>query len=275
MKKLTYLVLLIVLPAAAFAQSRKPARKVTTPKPIPTPAAKPVETPAPAPAPEAKPQSTPENVDRTGKKNGRPTPQQAQAKKADYKPVYVYTFDRAGFAYSHVRIEHDEDGRGRVWLTRDGSSETFDDPIQLSAATMQELKEAFARLNFLDSKENYQYEREYLHMGEMTITLDRDGRSRTVSFNWTDQKDAKILMDTYRGLSYEAQWTFEMQTARENQPLLTPGLVDNLDGMLRRKEIPDPPHLLPVLTAYSSDERLPLIARNHLTKLIEQIRKKQ
>ena len=110
-------------------------------------------------------------------------------------------------------------------------------------------------------------------MGKVEIKLKKDGHERTVTFNWTVNKDARFLMDEYRRISNEYLWKFEMSTARENQPLLTPGLIDALDSYLGRNEISDPPHLLPFLTQLSTDERLPLIARNHLSRLIKQIEK--
>lgn len=89
----------------------------------------------------------------------------------------------------------------------------------------------------------------------------------------TVNKDARFLMDEYRRISNEYLWKFEMSTARENQPLQTPGLIDALDSYLARGEISDPPHLLSYLTELLTDERLPLLARNHVSRLIKQIEK--
>ena len=116
-------------------------------------------------------------------------------------------------------------------------------------------------MNFLDSGEVYQTPRDYSHMGNTTIKLTRNGRTREAKFNWTDNKDAKFLMDEYRRISNEYTWRFELISARDNQPLLTPGLVDLLDSYLKRDEISDPATLLPFLTKFSTDERLPLMAR--------------
>ena len=164
-------------------------------------------------------------------------------------------------------------GKGKISFSRNDTDEMLSDPIQLSTATLGGINEAFARLNFIDSTESYQYEKELPQMGKVEIKLKKDGRDRTVKFNWTDNPDAKFLMDEYRRISNEYLWKFEMSTARENQPLLTPGLIDALDSYLGRNEISDPPHLLPFLTQLSTDERLPLIARNHVTKLIAKIEK--
>ena len=76
-----------------------------------------------------------------------------------------------------------------------------------------------------------------------------------------------------RRIGNEYTWRFEITTARENFPLQTPGLVDGLDSYMKRNEISDPQHLLPFLTALSTDERIPLMARNRASKIIKEIEK--
>ncbi|MBP9664460.1 MAG: hypothetical protein KBD94_07530 [Pyrinomonadaceae bacterium] len=53
----------------------------------------------------------------------------------------------------------------------------------------------------------------------------------------------------------------------------TPGLMDTLASYYKRNELSDPPHLVPLLTELSTDERMPLMARNRASKLVEQIQK--
>ncbi|MEP6787750.1 MAG: hypothetical protein ABJB40_04920 [Acidobacteriota bacterium] len=257
------LICIISLAAALLAQTKKPKKKVVTTEP--TPAASPEATPqAPVAAPV--------------KRNERPSATDAEKAKANsriaaYRPVYFYDFERPGFTYSHILIEHDEAGKGKISFIRDGSDELLTDPIDLSDMTVTNIRQALTALNFLDSTENYQYSRDFSNLGNTTFTLKKDGRERTVKYNWTENKNAKILMDEYRRIGNEYTWKFEINIARENQPLQTPGLVDALDGYLQRSEISDPAHLLPFLEPLSIDERLPLMARNHATKLIKQIEK--
>ena len=186
-------------------------------------------------------------------------------------PVYFYEFTRPGFTYSKILIEHDEAGKGKIAFLKDGSDELVTDPINLSALTVTKIEEALSALSFLDSTENYQYPRDYSHMGNTQITVRKGGRERTVKYNWTDNKNAKMLMDEYRRIANEYTWRFEMSVARENQQLQTPGIMGALDSYLKRNEISDPIHMLPFLTGLTTDERLPLIARNHAIKLIKQI----
>lgn len=268
MSKFALLVLLAGLPLALAAQTGK--RKTTK-----KPAAKPKVAATPQPTPEATPEVPPkknERTDGTGKTNSRDAAATTTNTHA-YTPVYVYTFDRPGFTYSSIKIEHDEGGKGRIWFKKDSFDEPLDDPIELSNATLEKLRGAFAALNFLDSTEDYQYPKDFSNMGNLAITLNRDGRSRTVKYNWTENKHAKTLMDTYRAIANEYTWKFEITSARENQPLLTPGLIDALDSYLSRDEMPDPPHLLPFLNGLSNDERLPLMARNRVSKIIAKIEK--
>ena len=103
--------------------------------------------------------------------------------------------------------------------------------------------------------------------------MKENGRERTVTFNWTANKDAKALADEYRKIGNQAIWVFEITVARENQPLESPKMLDNLDSLIRRKEISDTAQMLPLLQGLSNDERIPLIARNHAAKLIKQIEK--
>jgi hypothetical protein len=262
MYRIILIALILAAPVMLFGQRRKTG---VTPKPVATPASTPAPTPAAVPDPP--PIST--------KKNGRPNEGKSDAVPVkNYTPVYVYTFDRPGFQYSNIRIEHDEDGRGKIWFKQDKADETLDDPLTISPGTLTTLKNAFEALHFLESTESYQYPgRDYSTMGNIAITITRGGKWRTVSYNWTENKDAKVLMDTYRGIANEATWRFEMTSARDLQPLLTPGLADQMDDYIKRGDIPDPQHIVPYLRELSNDERLPLIARNHLTRIADSIAK--
>ncbi|MFL6468318.1 MAG: hypothetical protein ACJ72Z_10215, partial [Pyrinomonadaceae bacterium] len=91
--------------------------------------------------------------------------------------------------------------------------------------------------------------------------------------NYTTNKNAKVLVDEYRKLSNQAIWIFDMTLARENQPLDGPKQMEVLEAYIKRGEISDPEQMLPLLRELTDDERLPLIARNHATRLIKQLDK--
>lgn len=210
------------------------------------------------------------------KKNGRPHDDpKAGIQIRDYVPTYFYEFTRPGFVISHVLIEHDAAGKGKISFLKQDFDEMLTDPIQLTAVTQKGIDDALTRLNFLTATDNYQYPRDFSNMGNIVFRHVREGRERTVKYNWTDNADAKFLMDEYRRISSEAVWKFELVSARANQPLESPRLLDALDSYLQRSEITDPPHLIPLLKGIANDERLPLIARNHATRLIARIEKER
>lgn len=222
-------------------------------------------TPTPVPTPDAPKKNERPTAGNTSGTNGKST--------STYKPEYFYEFDRPGFVTSHVIIEHDSAGVGKISFKQKDFDEMMTDPIKLSPATVEGINAALTRLDFLASTTDYQYEKDLSHLGNIKFTLKRDGRERTIKYNWTEDKDAKFLMDEYRRITNEYVWKFEMVTVRENQPLVAPRMLDALDSLIRLNEISDPPHLIAFLKELSDDERLPLIARNHATRLIKQIEK--
>lgn len=190
-------------------------------------------------------------------------------------PAYRYEFSQPDFVVSVIRIEHDEQGSGKIEFRKKGSDETITDPVTVSAKALARINEALDTLNFVDSTENYQYEKDFSHLGVIKFALRKNGRSREVTFNWSDNKDAKILMNEYRKLSNQYIWVFDISLSRENQPLESPRLFDSLESMIKRNEISDPYQMEPLLRDLSNDERIPLIARNHASKLIKQFEKER
>ena len=256
-----FAILLLLLTVGLTAQTKKTKK---TAKPKPTAAATPKPTP-----------ETPAEI--PVKRNERPADDKSNNRTGSlaltYSPGYFYEFTRPGFLYERVLIEHDEAGKGKISFQKKDSDEMISDPIGLSQVTVKNLTEAFTALDFLSSNENYQTERDHSNMGNVSITVKKQGRERTSKYNWTNNKHAKFLMDEYRRIANEYTWKFEITLARQNQPLQTPGLMDKLDSYLKQNEISDPPHLLAFLTELSTDERLPLIARDHAARLVKEIGK--
>lgn len=254
------LVFTISLAAVCSAQAKK------TPRPV---APAPVATPTPGV------DDTPEITPEVQKKNGRPSSVPVAVPVKNYTPTYFYEYTRPGFVVSPILIEHDAAGTGKISFLKQDLDQMMTDPLQLSPVTVKTINDALSRLDFLSSTTDYQYEKDLPQMGNVKFRYVKDGRERTVKFNWTENPDAKILMDEYRRISNEAVWKFEIAAARVNQPLETPRLMDGFASYLERNEISDPPHLIPFLREIANDERLPLIARNHADRLIKQLEKKK
>lgn len=189
------------------------------------------------------------------------------------KPVYFYEFAQPDFLISQIHLEFDENGKGRISFMKKNFDELITDPIQVSVSALTRIRNAVEALNFFDSDENYQYEKDYSHLGNIKIRIKKDGRERATKFNYTTNQEAKHLADEYRKIGQQFIWIFEINLARENQPLEAPKLLDALESLIRRNEISDAGQLISFLKQINNDERIPLISRNHAAKLAKSIEK--
>jgi hypothetical protein len=104
--------------------------------------------------------------------------------------------------------------------------------------------------------------------------MEQGTRKRVAEFNWTNNADVSTLASEYRRAADQAIFIFDMSIARQNQPLNAPKLMEVLESLLKREGVSDPKQLLPLLEDLSTDEHVPLIARNHAIRLIKKIRGK-
>lgn len=186
---------------------------------------------------------------------------------------YFYEFKQPEFYINHIVIEHDETGRGKISFTRKDSEESLEESFELSPAALARITSLWDALRFIDSDTNYQSAKQFPHLGTMRLRMTRGGRSREVEFNWTDNRDASALVNEYRRAADQSIFVFDIKLARELQPLEAPKLMDRLDTLYSRNGLSDPRQLIPLLRDLSTDERIPLIARNHAGRLLKKIEK--
>ena len=216
--------------------------------------------------------------DNASKHNVRPKTTTAQSSTAhSTNPVpavkYTYEFTQPKFYVKHIVLEHDGSGRGTITFERLNEDVPVVEPIAVSAAALARISSNWTALNFLDSQTNYQASQDFSHLGTMRIGMQQGDRKRVAEFNWTRNSDASRLVDEYRRIVDQAILVFDISVARENQPLNTPKLMELMESLLKRNGLSDPTQLLPLLRDMSTDEHIPLIARNHALRIIKQIQK--
>jgi len=202
-----------------------------------------------------------------------PTPATVKHSNSSDPVKYTYEFTQPKFYVKHIVLEHDANGRGTVTFERLNEDTPVTEPIALSPAALERLTAAWQALQFLDSQTDYQASKQFPHLGTMRIGMERGERKRVAEFNWTNDKDAETLVNEYRKVADQAIWIFDVSIARQNQPLNAPKLMEALESLLNRNGISDPQQLLPLLKDLSTDEHVPLIARNHALRLIKKIQK--
>ena len=143
----------------------------------------------------------------------------------------------------------------------------------MSPAALARIMAGWNALNFLESTENYQSDRHFAHLGTMKLAMEQAERKRTAEFDWTNNREAFALANEYRRVADQAILLFDLSVARESQPLNTPKLMEEFELRLKINGLSDPQQLLPLLRDISTDEHLPLIARNHALRLIKKITK--
>ena len=213
------------------------------------------------------------------KLNDRPqqpgaTPQRREDnKKPPDATRYSYEFTKAEFLISHILIEHDALGRGKITFERRGEEPKIVEPIELSISALGRVLGLWTELRFLDSGENYQSPKSFAHLGTYRLRMEDGKRQRTAEFNWSNNKDAWTLANEYRRVSDQAILIFNIKLAREMQPLNAPQLLNEMETLLIRDGLSDPYQLVPLLNELKIDEHIPLIARNHADRILKKIEK--
>jgi len=186
---------------------------------------------------------------------------------------FFYEFTQPEFYVRHILIEHDATGHGRILFERKDEEEALTDPLEISPAALSRILPLWEALRFLDSTTDYQSPKQFPHLGTMRLRMTRGGRERTAEFNWTNDRDVFALVNEYRRIADQALFVLEIDIARQNQPLDAPRLMDELDTLFSRGGLSDPKQLSPLLQDLSTDERIPLMARNHAERLLKKINK--
>ena len=184
---------------------------------------------------------------------------------------YSYEFTQPEFYVRHLVINHDANGRGKITFERKGEETSVEEPVELSMGALGRVLGAWTELRFLESTENYQADKQFPHLGTMRLKMERDAQKRTAEFNWTNNKTASLLTNEYRRVADQAILIFDISVARQTQPLATPKLLDEFEQQVKRNGLSDPQQLVPLLNDISTDEHLPLIARNHALRLIKKL----
>ena len=186
---------------------------------------------------------------------------------------YFYEFNQPNFNIRRIVIEHDAAGRGQVSFARKDSEELFTDPLEISPAALARLLAAWEALKFLESEASYQSEKQFPHLGTMTLRMKDGTRERKTEFNWTHDEQVAALVKEYRGIGEQQLFVFDVTLARQYQPSDTVKIFKRLESLLSRNELSDTAPLIPLLRDLSTDERIPLMARNHAARLLKKIEK--
>lgn len=268
---LAFAALVLTQGAAIIAAAQSGAKKRSAPPPV-----KSSGPPAPKPVPK-KVTSRPDQQQGANEGAAPPSKIEGDEKASSENPDaarFTYEFRQPDFFIHFIQIEHDERGRGRVRFERRSDVEQITEPFQLSPAALERIAAHWSALDFLNSKANYQSERDFSHLGKTRLKMRRDGHERTAEFSYSSTMEAQALANEYRRAAEQAILVFEISIALEGQPLEMPKLISRLENLIKRNAISDASQLIPLLRSLTEDERVPLVGRNHAERVLKKLEKR-
>jgi hypothetical protein len=186
---------------------------------------------------------------------------------------FNYKFENPRFYIRVIEIDIDSNGVGKLRFTRGEADEILDAKIKLLPATVSRIRTLFRLTGFLGSHDEYQAEKDFSHLGWVTLGERQGARARTTRFNYTKNAEMRELADIFRGIATQEMSLFDIENAERYQPLDLPKQLDVLENDLNLERIAEPERLLAALTEIAADDSQPLIARNQAKRIVDQIRK--
>ena len=186
---------------------------------------------------------------------------------------YAYEFSQPDFVVRHVQIVHDAAGHGTITFERKNEEKPLTEQLDITPTAFARIISAWEALKFLDSDESYQADKHFANMGTIHLSMKQGARERTTEFDWTHNEQAAALRREYQRLTDQLLFVFDMDIARQYQPTETVQILKRLEILLDHDEVSDKSALAPLLTDLTTDERIPLIARNQAARLLKKIEK--
>jgi hypothetical protein len=186
---------------------------------------------------------------------------------------YGYKFENTRFYIPLIEVDLSPDGTGELRFKRGESDEVIDRKLKLLPATLARVSELFQRTNFLTSDKNYQDDKDFSHLGWVSLSMRQGERERKVRFNYTPNLEIRELTDIFRAIATQEMHLFDIETSQQYQPLDLPRLLDALENDLKGQRVAEPDQMLVALKDIAANDTQPLIARNHATRIADSIKK--
>jgi hypothetical protein len=186
---------------------------------------------------------------------------------------FSYKFENSRFYIPLIEIDVASDGGGELRFKRGESDEVIDRKFKLLPQTIARIRELYEHTRFLTSDDDYQDKKDFSHLGWKSLSMRQGGRERRVRFNYTTNLEIRELTDIFLAVATQDMHLFDIETSQQYQPLDLPRLLDALENDLRGQRVAEPEQMLPALKEIAGNDTQPLIARNHATRIADNIKK--
>jgi hypothetical protein len=184
-----------------------------------------------------------------------------------------YKFENDRFYEKLIEVDLGADGAGEVRFRRGESDEIIDHKFKLQPATLARIRQLLDTTRFMDSTTEYQSEKDFSHLGWVTLAARQGELERSARFNYSQNADINELADIFRGIAQEEMNLFDIETSEQFQPLNLPRLIEVIENDLKLGRITEPERLLVKLQEVAGNPTQPLIATNKAKQLVSDIKK--
>ena len=204
---------------------------------------------------------------------GSKLPNESKTETEPDSASFSYKFENKRFYIPLIEIDLAANGSGELRFMRGESDEIIDRKIKLLPVTVARIRELYERTHFLTSDKNYQDEKDFSHLGWMSLSMRRGERERKVRFNYTLNLEIRELAEIFRSVATQEMHLFDIETSQQYQPLDLPRLLDALESDLKSQRVAEPEQMLTALYEIAGNDTQPLIARNHAVRIADNIKK--
>jgi hypothetical protein len=186
---------------------------------------------------------------------------------------FGYKFENTRFYIPLIEVDLSSDGTGELRFKRGESDEIIDRKLKVLPATIARVRELYERARFLTLEKEYQDEKDFSHLGWVSLYMRQGARERKVRFNYTPNLEIRELADIFRAVATQEMHLFDIETSQQYQPLNLPRLLDVLENDLKGQRVAEPEQMLAALQEIANNDTQPLIARNHAARIADSIKK--
>lgn len=172
--------------------------------------------------------------------------------------------------YEHLKIILNENGQGKFEaIPRAGDSVSSD--VQASPASMKFLLSTLDSLQFLSSNQDYESHLKVADRGLKTLSLEQNGQSREVQFNYTTNKSMTAITDYFEGLVSTELRIASLENTMKYDKLGLPQQFSALQSELNYHWLSEPEFLLPILRKIANNSTTFNMVQRKAHQLILQI----
>jgi hypothetical protein len=187
---------------------------------------------------------------------------------------FLFCHDFSRGAYETQCVELNPDGTGAVrYKARDRVEVKTD--VTLSAPALERFLSTLIRTRFLAGAATYESKKKVADLGLKRLIVDLPEGRREATFNYTDAKDVRDLVEFLDGLINQEMAMISLEASLKYQRLGIPGNLEFIEGEIQAKRIVDNERMAAAMERIQNDSKVLDSARATAWRLRSQLLRKK